>query len=174
MRLVAIALLLVLSCSCLQAQDERPTPLVRALWVTGGVLTYATFDYLVVGLFRPDHLNIYKLLQYAVQAGITYVLYKECGLSSAIGFNLIWWTFGADMVYYGICELRGNTSSRRWPGAGSWAEDNENGGYAGAGWTPVGLVRGARAVETHPIPTNTLVAQSLAGAVIGIGITITF
>lgn len=158
----------------LQAENQYPNALGRALWVTGGVLTYATFDYLVVGLFRPNNLTAYKVLQYCVQAGITYLLYKKCGLSSAIGFNIIWWTFGADMVYYGIAELRGETSSKRWPGAGSWKVDNENGEYSGAGWTPIGLIRGARAVETRGIPTNTLVAQSIAGAVIGIGITITF
>ena len=181
MRLVAISLLVFLTVSSLQAQseqslalpDEHPKPFENALWVTGGVLAFGTFDYLVVGLFRPDHENIYKFVQYAAQAGITYFLYKKCGLSSAIGFNLIWWTYGADMVYYGICELRGPTHDLRWPGAGAYARDMVH-GNSFVGWTPVGLLRGARAVENHPVPNNTVVAQSLAGAVIGLSITIAF
>jgi hypothetical protein len=173
MRLLAIPLLLILSLSFLHAQDARPAPLERALWVTGGVVTFASFDYLVVGLFRPNHEDVYKVLQYAVQAGITYILYKKCGLSSAIGFNTIWWTYGADMVYYGICELRGVPGNVQWPGTGSWDRDTAKGSRF-VGWTPVGILRGARAVETHPVPRNTVVAQSLAGAVIGLSITIAF
>jgi hypothetical protein len=153
--------------------DERPAPFERALWTTGAVLTFSTFDYIVIGFFRPDNEHIYKLVQYAFQAGISYFLYKKCGLSSTIGFNLIWWTYGADLGYYGICELRGNSDSMRWPGAGSYARDTRNGNPF-IGWTPIGLLRGARAVETHPVANNTVIAQSLVGAFIGLGITIEF
>jgi hypothetical protein len=175
MRRYIIWLVLMVWAIPVRAGDDRPPPLARALWTAGAAVTFATFDYVAVGLARPNHEGVYKIVQYAVQAGITYFLYKKCGLSSAIGFNIIWWSYGADMLYYGLCELRGQgaTGGGRWPHAGAWENDTD-GGDRFVGWTPVGLLRGAQRVRDHPVPQDTVIAQALGGAVIGLGISIAF
>jgi hypothetical protein len=141
----------------------------KGAWVTGSVVALGAYDYLGYNLTRssPTALGIYRVSFVLLQAGLTYLLYEKFGLSSAIAINLIWWTFGVDMVYYGIAEvspIRGGA----WSGPGAWDVDGKN-GIAHAGWTPVGLLRGG-----ERIPRNTIVGQSIVGAVIGIGICISF
>lgn len=165
MRWIAILLLVALSA---QAQEQKPSPWEKAAWVAGSTLALGLYDYIGYNLAKENSTSegIYRVSFVLVQAGVTYLLYEKFGLPSAIAVNLIWWTFGVDMVFYGISEI--SPLGGQFSGPGSWEEDSRN-GIKHAGWTPVGLVRGG-----ERIPRNTIVAQSIIGAAIGIGITISF
>lgn len=160
-----VALMLVMTASQAHAQIK----LENAAWVGGSVVTLGVVDYIGYNLTyqNPTALTIYRVGFVLAQAAITWFLYEKCGLSSAIGFNLIWWTFGVDMVYYGAAEIS-PIRADGWAGPGAWAEDSHN-GVLHAEWTPVGLLRGGRS----RVPANTIIAQSIIGGMIGIGISIT-
>ncbi len=164
----AIVILLLLAAMSARAQDQKPSPWEKAAWVAGSTVALGLYDYVGYNLTYddPTALGIYRVSFILVQAGVTYLLYEKFGLPSAIAVNLIWWTFGVDMVFYGISEI--SPLGGRFSGPGSWQEDSQN-GVKHAGWTPVGLIRGG-----GRIPRDTIVAQSIIGAAIGIGITISF
>jgi hypothetical protein len=161
---LVVALILLFSASS-SAQPHWE----RAAYVGGAVVLLGVYDYVGYNLTYANKtaLTAYRISFFALQGVLTYLLYEKFGLPSAIGLNLIWWTFGVDMVYYAACEFNTNASGS-WASKGAWALDSQN-GIGHAEWTPVGIVQpGSR------IPGDTIVAQSLAGAAIGIGITISF
>ncbi len=163
----ACTALLLLTALSAQAQDQKPSPWEKAAWVAGSAVALGLYDYIGYNLTsaNPTSEGIYRVSFVLVQAGVTYILYKKFGLPSAIAINLIWWTFGVDMVFYGISEI--SPLGRPFSGPGSWQEDSRS-GITHAAWTPVGLIRGG-----GRIPGDTIVAQSIIGAAIGIGITVT-
>jgi hypothetical protein len=165
MRWSWVLLLIVLVPQPSRSQDA----LEKAAWVGGSTVLLGVYDYVGYNLSHrnPTTLTGYRISFYLLQAALTYILYEKFGLPSAIGLNLIWWTFGVDMVYYAICELNPHGSDA-WAGKGSWASDSRS-GIGHANWTPIGLLRGGRG----RIAGDTIVAQSLAGAAIGISISIT-
>ena len=146
------------------------TALEKAAWVGGATVVLGVYDYVGYNLTASNSTTLtgYRVSFFLLQAALTYILYEKFGLPSAIGLNLIWWTFGVDMVYYGICELNNNPSGN-WAGKGSWTSDSRT-GIGHAHWTPLGILRGG----TGRISGDTIIAQSVAGAVIGIGISISF
>ncbi len=149
-----------------QAQDS--TRLERYGYVVGSSLAFALVDY--VGFNELKKMNggvhyeaspLYRIAEGIIQAAITYFLYKQCGLSSAISFNLIWWTWGDDFAYYGWGYLTG-----LYP----WESSRESGlrfhEYNSAGWTPIGLTR----QQGSWIAKSTLLAQSVVGFSISMAI----
>lgn len=148
---------------------QAQVKLENAAWVGGSIVALGLYDYIGYNLTseNPTALTIYRVSFVLAQAAITYFLHEKCGLSSAIGFNIIWWTFGVDMMYYGLSEVI-PIRPAGWSGPGAWGADSRH-GIAHAEWTPVGLIRGG-----GRIPANTIIAQSIAGAAIGIGISISF
>ena len=147
--------------------------LVKAAYVVGASLAFSLFDYVGYSFTRPEGehftrrdpalLSVYRVLQVAVQSAITYFLYKECGLSSAISFNLIWWTWGDDLAFNGWGYLFD-------PVYPPWAnrENNDLRGNAvkWAGWTPIGLTRRQGTI----IPTDVLIPQAIVGFSISMAI----
>jgi hypothetical protein len=166
-RRIVVYLFLLLIVSSSLGRAQKASPWEKAAWVAGSTIALGVYDYIGYNLTNadPTALGIYRVSFVLVQAGVTYLLYDKFGLPSAIAINLIWWTFGVDMVFYGLSEV--SPLGGRWTGPGSWEEDSRN-GIKHAGWTPVGLLRGG-----GRIPRDTMIAQTIAGAVIGIGITIT-
>ena len=166
--LVAIMVLFGVSHPSLRAQ----TKLEKAAWVSGGAVALGIYDYFGYNLTKRSSVAsaVYRSTFFLAQGIITYILYEKFGLPSAIGFNLIWWTFGVDMVFYGVCEMNTNTRGS-WGSRGAWAEDSWN-GIGHAYFTPIGLLRGAR--TGNRIATNTIVAQAIAGGLLGISISIVF
>jgi hypothetical protein len=162
----AIVVVLIM-CTCFVGHSQSAWE--KAAWVSGSVAALGIYDYIGYNLTsdHPTALGVYRVSFVLVQAGLTYLLYEKFGLPSAIGLNLIWWTFGVDMTFYGISEIS-PIRDHGWSGPGSWESDSRY-GVPHAGWTPVGLIRGG-----GRIPRNTIVAQSIVGAVIGIGISVTF
>lgn len=152
---------------------EKPGAFEKLAWVFGASLVFSAADYVGSNLTehsQESHVVFkYRLVQYIVQLGISYVLYKKVGLPSAIAFNVFWWCFGDDMLYYCIAETV--SPGGKFEGRGSLARVVQNGVYH-AGWTPVGIARGGER-RAH-IAGDTILAQSLVGLGLAITITVSF
>ena len=144
----------------------------KILFLTGASLLYAGLDYVGYNSTRydPTGLLCYRVFQVAMQVAISYFLYKEFGLPTAIGFNIIWWTFGDDLLYYGYASLI--NPGGKWESRNSFPDNVMANHTTWAYWTPLGILRGMN--RSRPIAGNTLLAQALLGAVIGITVTVTF
>src|SRR5437868_2972699 len=133
-------------------QESLKTKLEHGAYICGASLAYSLVDYLGYNLVRGDKGApfSFRLGMIALQSGLSYFLYKQCGLHSAISFNLIWWTWGDDFAYYGWANALNP----------SFARDNrevnglKQGGITWAWWTPVGLVR----KKGREIDISTLIA----------------
>jgi hypothetical protein len=130
------------------------------------------FDYIGYNLVRDNTstLPIYRVMQALVQAGITWILYEKLGLPTAAAFNLVWWTWGTDALFYGYTELF--NVGGNWKGRGVFQSDIMDNNCTWASWTPVGMLRGMD--SSRPISGDTLLAQFLVGAVAAVTITVTF
>jgi hypothetical protein len=177
---VLVVLILLCCVPRIQAQDSTAssTRFERIAYVLGGSLVFSLADYLAYNKLRdnerwpPDfHAPfVYRVVQTTVQAAISYVLYKKLGLPSTIAFNVMWWSWFDDLLYYGWSYALDPVI--RWPNRPD-PHDNlrgprlvDNAGITWAGWTPVGLLRPPKDV----IAGNTLIAQSMTGAAISIAI----
>ena len=157
-----VILILMMSYASSRAQDTTSTKLERAGYVVGSSLAFSLIDYVGYSLVRKANYGPgpgwYRLFEGAVQAGVSYFLYKECGLSSAISFNLIWWTWGMDFEWYGWANLLNPASDgERW-------ENRTHNGLQGreiswAGWTPIGLLR----PQGSLIARDALITQAIVG-----------
>ncbi len=163
MRSVAIALCsLMIFLSTVKAQDTTTTRLEHVGFVLGASLVFSLGDYLGFNLLKYSEGNFasfrvpvaFRIIEGTAQAAITYFLYKECGLNSAISFDLIWWTWGDDIAYYGWSYLIDQFPwESRSTGLLPFSE------YNSAGWTPIGLVR----PQGSYIARSSLVAQAIIG-----------
>jgi hypothetical protein len=146
-----------------QPEDSlKPNKLERTAYVLGSSLAFSLFDYIGFNMTRYNsHASViaFRILQAGLQTGLSYFLYKKCGLNSAIAFNLIWLTWGDDWGFYGWAY-----TTRFYP----W-EDNSGfrgGTVSWAGWTPIGLLRKKGSL----IAVDALVAQAIIGLSISIAI----
>jgi hypothetical protein len=144
----------------------------KLLWLGAASLSFSLFDYVGFNLVRNSstHTLIYRVLHVAVQAGMSWLLYDKLGLPTAVAFNLMWWTWGLDALFYGYTELFNRGGG--WSGRGAFRKDIMQNNCTWASWTPVGIARGMD--NSKPIAGDTLVAQFLLGAVAAITVTITF
>jgi hypothetical protein len=155
-------------------QDSTKTAgeqrLERIEYVVGSAVAFSLFDYTGFNVLGSMHLKndnkvgltMLHLLDAFAGTGINYFLYSKFGLSSAISFDLIWWTWGNDMGFYGWTYLLNPASP--------WINRTNNGLRGGevnwAGWTPVGLIR----PQGSWIANSTLFAQSIIGFSISMAI----
>ena len=142
-----------------QAQDS--TRLERVEYVAGASLAFSFFDYVGFNLVKHDkNITFYRYIEGTVQTAITYFLYKEVGLPSAISFTLIWWTWGDDILYDGWA----NAINPAQPWENRSYNTLQSAGISWAGWTPIGLLR----------PKGSNIARSAleAQAVIGLSVAI--
>jgi len=144
--------------------SKKLSRIERIGYVCGASLAFSLFDYIGSNATKFSHSGraVYRVVEVAAQIGISYFLYKKCGLSSAISFNLIWWTWGDDVAYYGWAYTL--NPKRPWEGR------NYNGlqsdGISWAGWTPIGLAR----KQNSLIDKATLLTQAMLGFSISIAI----
>lgn len=151
---------------------DAATDSEKLLYLATASLGFALFDYVGYNLVRdnPTTTPIYRVVQKLVQLGISWILYEELGLPTAIAFNLIWWTWGLDAIYYGYTELFNVGGA--WSGRGAFQADIMSNNCYWASWTPVGIAQGADGKKK--IAGDTLVAQSIIGAALAITLTVTF
>jgi hypothetical protein len=120
------------------------TKLERIGYVVGASLIFSLFDYVafhsvVFADWNKDRLVpfSYRIAQSGVQTLLSYLLYKQAGLSSTVAFNTIWWTWGDDIAFYGWLNLI-NASSPWYNRSFNGLQGNQ---VSWAGWTPIGIVR---------------------------------
>ncbi len=144
----------------------------KLLWLSGAAITYSLFDYVGYNLARGDNgsLRAYRVLQVLVQAGITWLLHEQAGLPTAIAFNVIWWTWGMDALYYVYTDMF--NAQGDWEKRGSFERVILGNRCTWASWTPIGIACGMD--ESKPIAGDALMAQVFAGAITAFTITITF
>jgi hypothetical protein len=157
--------ILLLALHPVQAQDSvQHSPFEKAAWVVGSSLVLSLGDYVAYNIWR-DHINwkpnlhapfLFRFVQGSLQAAVTYFLYKEFGINTAISFNLLWWTWFDDLLFYGWGEVINPAAP--WPNRENTRLTNDS-HITWAGWTPVGLLR----KQGNPIAANTLVAQTAVG-----------
>jgi hypothetical protein len=154
MKKVIIILVIIVSFSALaRAQDS--TRLERIGYVLGSSALFGLADYYAWNsIHHPRVFLPYRLVQGTVQAAITYFLYRKFGLSSAISFTCLWWSWCDDLAYYGWANTLNSFSweGRTWNGL----KDSE---INWAGWTPIGLLR----PQGSLIARNALIAQAVIG-----------
>jgi len=148
-------LLLLLALIFTTGLSAQPSTTKKLLWLTGSSAVFSLFDY--VGYNATKGSTVYRISQAVVQIGLTYLLYKQLGISSAIAFNVIWWTWGLDLLYYQWGRILPPYDILEKGKQVTWAH-----------FTPVGIFRGSGNAIAH----NTLIAQSLFGFVIAVTITI--
>ena len=162
MRVVVVLACFILICnSPLRAQDSLRFE--RAAYVVGATAAFSLFDYFGYYLIYEKGIHTpYRLLQSAVQAGISYLLYEKFGLPSAIAFNLMWWSWCDDFGFYAWADIINPP--------GPWANRADNqmqyNNINWAGWTPVGLMRPQGSV----ISRDVLITQALTGFVVSMSI----
>lgn len=166
---VLVLVLLLLFCgSRIRAQDSTHTRWDRIEYVVGASAIFSLADYIGYNFERVDNVNghaawWYVLLHGSLQAGISYFLYEKLGLPSAIAFNLIWWTWGDDLAYYGWSNVINDLPP-------PWESHQHNGlrdNYiTWAGWTPIGLFQ----PQGTRIDRGYLIAQVMVGFSISMAI----
>ena len=148
----------------LPVQAQEKSKLEKVVWITGASLTFSAFDYVGYSLTHHNQSSLmtYRIIQLGVQGGLTYLLYKECGLTSAISFNIIWWSWGDDWAYYGWAHLIN-------PSGGRFENRSANGlqtdRISWASWTPLGLMKGGKGAILRQ---HELVKQSMIGITVAI------
>ena len=140
------------------------TKIERIGYVCGASLAFSLFDYIGSNATKNNNgaRTAYRILEVTVQTAITYFLYKKCGLNSAISFNVIWWTWGDDLAYYGWAYVFNPKPP--------WEGRNYNGfqgdAISWASWTPIGLTR----KKDSLIDKATISIQAMLGFSISIAI----
>lgn len=124
---------------------------------------FSAFDYAGYNLTKDDAtaLVCYRISQVAVQALITWALWENYGAQSAVKFNLIWWTFGCDWLYYGWANLL--NPHHGWESRGAPGVNQISWGW----WTPWGLLSGGKG---SLLSSRSLAFQSVIGLSISIAI----
>lgn len=141
----------------------------KALAVGGASLAFSLFDYIGFNIARKSgKVGLYRPLQIATQAGLTFWLKEHFGWKTAGAFNALWWTFNHDLLYYGWGELLN-------PGNGWDGKGNLKGLVNGdlkvtwAWWTPAGLTNMlGEGTRSDPLSGRTLLIQAGVGAAVAL------
>jgi hypothetical protein len=145
-------------------KESFRTKIEHGVYVIGASLAYSLVDYIGYNLVRKENKApiSFRIGMIALQSGLSYFLYKQCGLNSAISFNLIWWTWSDDFAYYGWA----NTLNPSFLVENRSVNGLKQGGITWAWWTPVGLLR----KKGSEIAVSTLIAQAVVGFSIAVAL----
>jgi len=141
------------------------------------LIAFAFADY--VGFYyagRGDWMRLYRILQGCLQVSLTALLWVFVSGYAALVFNIWWWFWIADLIYYLLFD------SLRWyhrPYAGdAFAREVLGGLVRWAWWTPYGLlsriliplVRTGKIDKLRPISGDILLVQAWVGTVLGLAL----
>jgi hypothetical protein len=110
-----------------------------------GIIIFSLYDYFGFHIshrkgwedFTP--VNPYRASQFAVQITITVLLYFFFGWFSALAFNILWWTWWADLLFYFWYDFLRVFGYPRKPGG--FREQVMGNRVTWAYWTAWGLLR---------------------------------
>lgn len=130
--------------------------------VAAAALTYAGIDYVGYNASKGSRawLRAYRIFQAVMQAALTLWLYLRAGTAGAAAFNLVWWTFGLDFLYYGFAAVV--NPGRPWDSRGDLREWVFRHEVHWAYWTPLGMLRGMK--RSAGLRGRVLLWQAIAGA----------
>lgn len=158
----------------LDAQD--PAWWENLLAAMGGAFAYALYDYIAFNAFafnQGDERQLqYRLFQAPTQIFIHRWLSQNVSPQAAAAFEVIWWTWGCDLMFYAIAEL--GLGQEGWHGPGSF-EGVSRAKVTWASWTPMGIVAGLGNLIngepwTEPLDGGQLILQSLVGVLVAAGV----
>jgi hypothetical protein len=130
---------------------------------------YALADYLGYNFTRhdPNSLRRYRVAQAVMQATLTALAGLLASVATAVAFNLVWWTFGEDILYYAYAAVL--NPGGRWESRGNFRRYILGNCCTWAYWTPIGMLRGMD--KSRRIAGSTLIAQASIGAAGAIALT---
>jgi hypothetical protein len=146
----------------------KPSDGVKVLYLAIATAFFALFDYISFNLVRTisTALRIYRLIQVLVQLAITWVLLRTVGLPTAIAYNVVWWTWGADALYYVYTAIF--NAGGHWERRGAFRKYVLGNRCTWAWWTPVGVAKGMS--KKTVIRGDVLIAQSLIGVILALAL----
>jgi len=133
-----------------------------------GIIVFSLYDYFGFHIshkkgwedFTP--LNPYRISQFIVQAVITIILYILYGWYSALAFNILWWTWWADLLFYFWYDFLRFFGYPRKPGG--FKEQVIGNKVTWAYWTAWGLLRFKH--KDTIMTRNAIFVQAGAGMII--------
>lgn len=111
------------------------------LYGVSASILFSLFDYFGFNMSLKKNwadfnlFNKYRFVQGIVQLILTIFLLILSGWKSAVIFNLIWWTWGCDFLFYLYCEIFNYGNDR-----GNFRKEVIDNKVQWAWWTPYGLM----------------------------------
>ena len=115
--------------------------IISLIYTVAAVIVFALFDYfgfnvsLKRGWADFSNFNKYRVVQGLFQLILTVLLFYFSGWRAAIAFNIIWWTWGCDFLFYLYCEVFNYGNDR-----GNFRKEVKSNSVKWAWWTPYGLL----------------------------------
>lgn len=138
------------------------------LWSISGAALFALFDYIGYNIsLKKNWVNIkfvnpYRISQFLFQIIISLLLLIFIGWQPMAGFNIIWWFWGCDLLFYFYCASlnifgdRGNFTKQVLGNQTTWAW-----------WTPYGFLFTKKG---EPVKWQRLIIQAIIGLLLTAGI----
>jgi len=156
--LVAIIALWPSDCYPQQTRD----PWRDASAVMGAHVVFAGFDALLYPKLGEENKLWYRVTQLMLQGALSYALYEIGGWRPVIAFNVQWWTWNDDLLYYFFYDLM--------YGRTAFKDEVLAGRVTWAGWTPAGLI--IHGGKRERLSGNILLTQAGVGLTLGFAIII--
>jgi hypothetical protein len=133
-----------------------------------GIIVFSLYDYFGFHIshkqgwenFKP--LNRYRFSQFAVQMVISACLYFAAGWFSVFAFNLLWWTWWADLLFYFWYDVLKVFGYPRSPGG--FKEQVLGNKVTWAYWTAWGLLRFKH--KDTVMTKNEIFVQAVTGLIV--------
>lgn len=134
------------------------------LWSFIGAALFALYDYIGYNISLRKNwvdsrfINPYRVSQFLFQIIISILLLIFIGWQSMVGFNILWWFWGCDILFYFYCASlnifkdRGNFTKQVMGNLTTWAW-----------WTPYGLLFAKRGA---PVRWQKLISQAVLGLIL--------
>jgi len=129
-------------------------------------IVFALFDYFGFNISLNKKwadfslFNRYRAAQLVFQIVLSLLVFLLSGWKAALVFNLIWWTWGCDFLFYLFCEIFNYGNDR-----GNFKKEVKGNNVQWAWWTPYGLMFTKKG---DVIKISVLIIQSIVGVVLAI------
>jgi len=115
--------------------------ILNLVFTISAAVVFALFDYfgfnisLKKGWADFSNFNKYRVVQGLFQLLLTALLFFLSGWRTASAFNIIWWTWGCDFMFYLYCEIFNYGKDR-----GNFRKEVMSNSVKWAWWTPYGIM----------------------------------
>lgn len=131
-----------------------------------GAFVFALFDYFGFNISLKKkwadftNRNKYRTAQLLFHISLTLLLFVSAGWKPALIMNIIWWTWGCDLMFYMFCEIFNYGNDR-----GNFRKEVLSNSVQWAWWTPYGLLFTKKG---DVLKFGILLVQSVIGIIISI------